>query len=224
MTVYGGDTIGGPTGFTYSGIFTRGTREDVLGALATMRFSGWVGPQEGDWVVAVPTRTHGAVAGEKMRAPDVARALAAMAGSASFAVTVEHDKLLRLWAYDDATEIGEYLSDPTVAYPYDDEVGPDPDGAEHAPAIAASCGAPDAGEDLEELLAEQLSESVNESERLTAVLRLLSVPDWVVASDSLPKDVPGGPRAKQFTKLGAGKEGVVGSVDAAVRGLVRKKK
>ena len=45
-----------------------------------------------------------------------------------------------------------------------------------------------------------------------------------LASTSLPKDVPGGPRAKEMLKLGAGKEGVAGAVDNAVRGLVRKKK
>jgi len=64
---------------------------------------------------------------------------------------------------------------------------------------------------------------MNESERLTAIVRLLGLPDWIVAASSLPKDVPGGPRAKEFTKLGAGKEGVAGAVSGAVKGIVRKK-
>lgn len=223
MTVYGGEAIGGPSGFTYTGIFTRGSREDVLATLTALRFSGWVGPQEADWVVAVPTRAHGAVAGDKMRPDDVARALAAAVRSASLAVTVDDDRLLRMWSFDGDADLGDYLSDPTVAFPYDDEVGPDPIGADNAPGIAAACGRPDAAEDLEDLLAEHLGESENESERLTAVCRLLGMPDWLVAAASLP-NVPGGPKAAEVTKLGAGKEGVAGAVDAAIRGLVRKKK
>lgn len=224
MTVYGGDAIGGPTGFTYSGIYVRAEREQVLAALSALRFTGWVGPQEDAWVIAVPTRTKGAVAGEKRTVNEVAAELGARCGSAAIALTVEHDKLLLLWSYDGPQPIGMYISDPTVYSPYDDEATVDPIGAEQAPLIAAAAGRPDAAEDLEELLDEVLSESTNESERITAVLRLLQMPDWIVAAESLPKSVPGGPRAQEFTRLGAGKEGVAGTVDAAVRGLVRKKK
>ncbi len=224
MTVYGGDTIGGPAGFTYCGIFFSGTREAVLAALQERRFSGWVGPQEGDWVVAVPTRTHGAVAGAKMTAADLAQQVSALTGRGALAVTVEQDKLLILWAYNAGQDVGEYVSDPTVQRPYDETAGMEPEGAENAPSVAAACGKPEAGEDLESLLAEELTESVNESERLTAIVRLLGIPDWIVASASLPKDVPGGPRAKEFTKLGAGKEGVAGALSGTVKGIVRKKK
>lgn len=224
MTVYGSSEVSGPEGFTYSGIFTKADRAAVLEALASLRFSGWVGPQEGDWVVLVPTKTRGAVAGEKRAAEDVAETLSAASGSTALALTVEDDKLLLLWAYSGGTPVGWYVSDPTIARPNDDEASLEPEGAEHGPGIAAAWGLPDRGDDLAELLAEELGESTNESERVTAVLRLLDMPDWIVAAESLPKDVPGGPRAKAFTKLGAGKEGVSGAVDGAVRGLVRKKK
>jgi hypothetical protein len=224
MTVYGGDSIGGPTGFTYSGIFVAAERSAVLAALAELRYTGWVGPQEGRWVVLVPSKVHGAVAGEKRTAPDVAQALSATAGAPALAALVEHDKLLLMWAYSAGEAVGTYVSDPTVARPWDDEASIEPEGSEHAPAIAAAWGVPEKAHDLEELLAEELGESTNESERVTSVLRLLAMPDWIVASDSLPKDVPGGPRAKAFTRLGAGKEGVTGALDAAVRGLARRKK
>jgi hypothetical protein len=224
MTVYGGDSIGGPAGFTYCGIFVAAERPGVVAALGEMRFSGWVGPQEDEWVVLVPSRTHGAVAGNKRTAADVAQALSATAGGPALAALVEDDKLLLLWAYSAGVPIGAYVSDPTVARPWDDEASIEPEGAEHAPAIAAAWGAPEKADDLEEVLAEELGESTNESERITGILRLLAMPDWIVAAASLPKDVPGGPRAKSFTKLGAGKEGVTGAVDAAVRGIVRKKK
>ncbi len=224
MTVYGGDTIGGPSGFTYSGVLARAERDAVLSTLGEARFSGWVGPQEGDWVVAVPTRTHGAVAGSKMRLADVARALAAASRGPAVAVLVDDDKVLWLWAFDGDTDLGSYLSAPSVAFPHDDEAGIEPEGSAIGSALAAAVDRPDAGEDLEEILAEELTDSVNESERLTAVCRLLDLPEWLVASASLPRNVAGGPRAKDFTKLGAGREGVKGSVDAAVRGIVRKKK
>lgn len=223
MTVYGGEAISGPSGFTYTGIFTRGARGAVLEALGALRFSGWVGPQEGEWVVAVPTRAHGVVAGDKARADDVARALASAVGSASLAVTVDDDRLLRMWSFSGDADLGDYLSDPSVAFPNDDEAGPDPIGADNAAGIAAACGRPEAADDLEDLLGEELGESTNESERLTAMCRLLGLPDWLVAAASLP-NVPGGPKAAEVTKLGAGKEGVAGAVDAAIRGLVRKKK
>lgn len=223
MTVYGGDTIGGPAGFTYTAIFLAGGREQILEALAEIRYSGWVGPQEGDWVVAIPGRPHGAVAGAKMTAADVAQQVSGTTAAGALAATVDNDKLLTLWAYNAGEDAGEYVSDPQVARPGDDEAGFEPEGSENAPFMATACGVPDLAEALEELLAEELGESMNESERLTAIVRLLGLPDWIVAASSLPKDVPGGPRAKEFTKLGAGKEGVAGAVSGAVKGIVRKK-
>jgi hypothetical protein len=223
MTVYGGDTIGGPTGFTYTAIFLAGSREQILDALVAVRYSGWVGPQEEGWVVAVPGRPHGAVAGAKMTAAGVAQHVSRTTGAGAVAATVDDDKLLTLWAYNAGEDAGEYVSDPQVARPGDDEAGFEPEGSENASFIAAACGVPESTEALEEILAEELGESTNESERLTAIVRLLGLPDWIVAASSLPKDVPGGPRAKEFTRLGAGKEGVAGAVSGAVKGIVRKK-
>lgn len=224
MTIGPDGGQGGPAGSSYCGIFSAAPREALLTVLADLRFSGWVGPQQEGWVVSVPTRVRGAVAGSKMTAPDVARELSRRGGGASFSATVIQDRLLELHAYDDGERLLSYYSDPTVVDPYNDELSPDPMGAQDAPAFAAAAGRPDAGADLEELLEEPLSSSEIESERITKVLRLLGAPTWVVSADALPKDVPAGPRAKEFTHLGAGKEGVRGHLDDALRGIVRKKK
>jgi hypothetical protein len=224
MTIGPDGGSGGPAGFSYCGIFSLAPREGLVTTLSQLRFSGWVGPQEGPWVVAVPTRLRGAVAGERMTAADVARALSAADGSVAFCAIVREDKLLQLQAYASGEAILTYYSDPTVVDPYNDELTSDPMGAEDAPTFAAAVGRPEAGDDLTEILSEELGTSENESERITRVLRLLEAPTWLVASDALPKDVPAGPRAKDFTRLGAGRAGVQGRLDDAVRGLVRKKK
>jgi hypothetical protein len=216
--------VGGPAGSTYCGIFTLAPQEAVLGALSDLRFSGYVGPQEGPWVVAVCLRVRGAVAGDKMTSADVARALSAASGGAAFNLIVLDDKMLNIEAYRSGELVMSYYSDPTVEYPHNDELMPEPIGAQDAPAFAAALGAPELAEGLEELLGEELGESENESERVTRVLRLIGAPAWIVAAETLPKAVPSGPAAKEFTRLGAGKEGVSGRLDDAVRGIVRKKK
>ena len=216
--------VGGPAGFTYAGIVVRAAHDAVVAALQELRYSGYVGPQEGEWVVLVPGRPHGAVAGSGRTSADLALELSTALAAPNLALLVENDRLLLAWAYASGEPLGEYVSDPTIARPWDDEASLEPEGSENAPAIAVAFGRPDLAESLEALLAEELGESTNESERMTALLRLLGMPDWLVASTSLPKDVPGGPRAKEMLKLGAGKEGVAGAVDNAVRGLVRKKK
>ncbi len=215
---------GGPVGSTYAGIYTLAPREAVVTALSELRFSGYVGPQEGPWVVLVCLRVRGAVAGDKMTSADVARALSAASGGVAFTVVVVDDKMLNIEAFTSGEPVLRYYSDPTVAFPYNDALMPEPMGVEDTPALAAALGRAEIAEELEELLGEELGESENESERVTRVLRLIGAPAWIVAAETLPKSVSSGPGAKEFTRLGAGKEGVTGRMDEAVRGLVRKKK
>jgi hypothetical protein len=224
MTLGPDGGAGGPAGSTYAGIYAIGPREAVVTALSDLRFTGYVGPQEGPWVVLVCLRVRGAVAGDKMTSAQVARALSAASGGAAFTVVVLDDRMLNIEAFGSGERVLTYYSDPTVEFPYNDELTPEPMGAENAPAFAAALGRAEIAEELEELLGEELGESENESERLTRVLRLIGAPAWIVAAETLPKSVPSGPSAKEFTRLGAGKEGVTGRLDDAVRGLVRKKK
>ena len=59
---------------------------------------------------------------------------------------------------------------------------------------------PEAAEELFEVLAEELDpQTVFESERLDTVLRLLDLPRWLIAAQSLPKDVPSGPRRTELS-------------------------
>ncbi len=93
-----------------------------------------------------------------------------------------------------------------------------------AAAWSASARPQTAGE-LAELLAEQLDpDSVIESERLGAVLRLLRLPTWLVAASALPRDVPTGPRAADMTRLGAGVPGLAGWVCGRAVNLLRRRR
>lgn len=216
--------LGGPAGSTYCGIFAIAPREGVLTTLSELRFSGFVGPQEGPWVVSVCLRVRGAVAGDKMTSGHVARALSAASGVGAFNLIVVDDKMLNIEAFVAGERVMRYYSDPTVAFPFNEELSPEPMGAQDAHAFAAGVDKPEVAMELEESLAEELGESENESERVTRLLRLLGAPSWIVAAEALPKSVPSGPGAKEFTRLGAGKPGVTGRLDDAVRGIVRKKK
>jgi hypothetical protein len=224
-----GPTVGG--GCTYAGIFVCAEHAGVLGYLAERRFSGWLGPQESDWVLAVPEEVVAAVAGDGTDLLALAVGLARRLGTVTVAARVERDRVLRLDAWDGTDDqdtqepehLGSYLSDPTVDAP-DEEVYPEPVGAHHAPRYAEACGHPEVSDELTELLAEELDpESVFESERLDSVLRLLDLPRWLVAVTSLPGDVPSGPRRSELVRLGAGREGVPGRVAGAMTGVVRRR-
>ncbi|MFZ0160395.1 MAG: hypothetical protein WAL50_15320 [Kineosporiaceae bacterium] len=224
-----GPTVG--SGCTYAGIFVCAERAGVLGYLAERRFSGWLGPQECDWVLAVPEEVVAAVAGDGTDLLALAVGLARRLGTVTVAARVERDRVLRLDAWDGTDDqdtqepehLGSYLSDPTVDAP-DEEVYPEPVGAHHAPRYAEACGHPEVSDELTELLAEELDpESVFESERLDSVLRLLDLPRWLVAVTSLPGDVPSGPRRSELVRLGAGREGVTGRVAGAMTGVVRRR-
>jgi hypothetical protein len=219
----------GPEGHTYAGALVRLTggtdRDAVLGVLRELRFTGWLGPVEGEWVVAVAEHPAGIVAAGRRGILDVAGELSRQLGATVVAVRVAADRQLVLAAWSDGDELGRYVSDPSHGLD-DDEVLDDPMGVEHAEALAAAAGMPDAADGLGDLLAEELDhDSVFESERLTGVLRLLSLPQWLVASASLPRDVPGGPRRGQFTRLGAGVPGLRGrAAGRAAHGLRKRRR
>jgi hypothetical protein len=207
-----GATADGSTGYTYGAVAVRAAdqRDRLLSALRAIRFSGWIAPPDDAWVLAVPARAGGAVAAGRRGLLELGAELAAELDTTVVAVRVLRDRqlVLAVWSRDD--EVGRYVSDP--AYGLDDEdLLPFPIGAEHAPAFAAAVGVPQVAGELEELLAEELDpDSFIESERLALVLRTLALPRWLVASVSLPRDVPGGPSARELTRLGAGVPGVAG--------------
>ncbi len=217
----------GPAGHTYAGAFVRLTgdtdRAAVLAALRDLRFTGWLGPVEGAWVVAVAAHAAGVVAVGRRGVLDVAGELSRLLGATVVAVRVADDRQLVLAAWSDGAELGRYVSDPS--HGLDDDVVPDPLGVEHAEAFAAAAGVPEAAGDLSELLADELDpDSVIESERLLGVLRALGLPTWLVASASLPRDVPGGPRRGEVTGLGAGVPGLPGRVAGRAAQAIRRRR
>jgi hypothetical protein len=131
--------------------------------------------------------------------------------------------LLAVWAGGE--EAGRYVSDPSREPGADDDVLPDPLGAEHAAAFAAALGRPDAAAELAEVLAEELDpDSFIESERLGRVLRLLRLPTWPVAAATLPGDIPTGPRARDMTRLGAGVPGPLARLAGGAVNVVRRRR
>lgn len=216
----------GPSGYTYGAVLVRlDARAEVLGALRDIRFSGWVcGPVDG-WLVAVARHGDGTVASGRSGVIGVGERLAARFATTVLAVRVVDDRQLTLVGWDDGDEIGRYVSDPAHGLPADDAVLPEPVGAEHGPAFAVACGRPEAADDLTEALAEELDpESVIESERLATILRLLGLPHWLVSTASLPGDLPTGPRAREFTRLGAGRPGLLGRAWGRAAHVVRRRR
>ncbi len=208
-------------GLSYAGMFVRAGHDAVLAWLGDRRFTGWLGPQEGDWVLVVAEQPDGPVAGEGRTLLGAAAEAARDLSTVALAVRVRRDVVLHLDGWDGTgddgaeppRELGGYVSDPSGNAENPDEVYPEPEGAHHAQAYAAACGQEQAGADLFDLLAEELdTDSVFESERLDSVLRLLDLPRWLISAASLPKDVPAGPRRSEVVRLGAGRTGAAGRV------------
>ncbi len=229
-------------GASYAGLFVRAERDSVLDQLVGRRFSGWVGPQQQSWVLAVASTAEGPVAGGRRPIEVLTAEVAAALATVALAVRVHRDRVLYLTGWHAGEHLGDYVSDPSVETPSgevpveDDPYGglevygpldtfPEPQGAWHAPAFATACGRPGAAADLGELLGETLDhDSVFESERLAQALRLLGLPTWLVSAPSLPGDVPGGPSRADLVQLGAGRSGLGGRIGGLVTGLVRRRR
>jgi len=219
-------------GLTYSALLLRTPRAPLIELLVELRFSGWVGPEQDGWVVAVPDEPMGHVAAHRMRIEDLAEALAARTGDAVACVLVLRDVLLRVWLAVEGRPVIDYVSDASVGAD-DEPMGLDdfgnpigapegPVGAQQAGALARAMGVPEAADDLHELLAERLGEAESESERLHAVCRLLGWPEWLVSVTSLPRRVPLGPDSGAFTRLRVGRTGVGGRLAARGARVVRR--
>src|SRR4051812_9605648 len=113
-------TSGGPSGYTYGALAVRAPdqRGRVLAALRAIRFTGWVGPPEDEWVVAVAERAAGSVAGGRRGLLEVGAWLAPELDTTVVAVRVLRDRQLVLGVWSGDGEVGRYVSDP--AYGQDD--------------------------------------------------------------------------------------------------------
>ena len=220
-----------PVGPTYAAVLSRQPRAVLLAALAGERFTGWVGPDEDGWCVAVPQAPAGHVARRRRHVDDLARLLAAGSPVPVASVKVEADAVLHLWAGTRDGELLDYTSDVSSqggewsVDPFGNPVPPPegPSGAERAGVLARALGHPDATDELTDLLLEDLGESTSEAERLERVARLLGWPGWLVSVGSLPRGVPGGPELRAFTRLRAGRGGVPGVLVERLTRVVRRR-
>lgn len=219
--------VGGPDGHSYGAVILPArdaTLPDLLRILSVIRFTGWIAPAQGDWLVVLGDPGDGVVADDRRGIIEVGELLAERVRGPVLTVRVRHDRQLALVAWLAAEEVARYCSDPSREPHTEREVLAEPVGAEYADAFAQLWDRPDAAEQLAELLAEELDpESVYESERLGTVLRLLSLPGWIVAAGTLPRAMPRGPAVSDLTRLRAGLTGVAGrSRDALLRPVRRR--
>ncbi|MFH8249208.1 hypothetical protein ACH3VR_02415 [Microbacterium sp. B2969] len=218
----------GPDGYSYGAVLVRGDdglRPDVEEVLRGLRFSGWIAPSDRGWIVLLGDHGAGVVAKDRRGAIDVGADLARRLPGAVVAVQVRRDRQLAIVAWRGGDEAGRYCSDPSLEPGADADVAAEPVGSDSASAFAELAQRPDAAEALAELLEDELDpDSVFESERLRGALRLLGMPDWIVAANALPHDIPTGPRARDLMRVRVGATGAAGVLrDVFVRRLRRRR-
>jgi hypothetical protein len=195
--------------------------------LRVIRFSGWIAPPADGWVVILGEPGDGVVADGRRGILEVGGLLAERAEAPVLTVRVRRDHQLGIVVWRGGEELGRYCSDPSrepKGRDEDDDVLDQPVGAEIAGVLAELWNRTDAEDELTALLEEELDpDSVYESERLIAVLRMLGLPTWIVAAGALPKDIPTGPRARELTRLQAGATGAAGSILARTLRPVRRR-
>jgi hypothetical protein len=104
-------------GASYAGLFVRAERDSVLDQLVGRRFSGWVGPQQQAWVLAVASTADGPVAGARRPIEVLTAELAAALATVALAVRVHRDRVLYLTGWHAGEHLGDYVSDPSVETP-----------------------------------------------------------------------------------------------------------
>ncbi len=107
--------------YSYAGLLVRADRAELLDVVAAAGFTGYVGPQEADWVVLVPARLR-AVAGRgaadlEALGGDLARHF----GQLSLTVSVHRDRVLRLLLSGGTRELGRYVSNPAYGADEDEQ-------------------------------------------------------------------------------------------------------
>lgn len=203
----------GPDGYSYGAVLVRADARrlgEVTRALRGIRFTGWIAPRQGEWLVVI-TPNAGVVAAGRRGILEVGEVVARETRATVLAVRVLRDRQLGLAAWRVREELARYCSDPSREPGAPSDVLADPVGEEYAAVFAGLLGRPLAEDQLGALLADPLDHfSVFESERLAGFLRLLGLPSWIVATGSLPRDIPTGPHAASLTRMRAGAHGLRG--------------
>ncbi|MBB6392781.1 hypothetical protein [Microbacterium thalassium] len=222
-------SVGGPSGYSYGAVALAGGADavpEVEEALRAIRFTGWVVPPRDGWLIVLGTPGAGVVASRRRGIIEVGEELAARVAGPVFAFRVRQDRQLGIVAWSLGAEVGRFCSDPSREPDADTDILAEPVGIGAAGAFGQVAGRPEAIAPLTELLGErfQYPWSVFESERLRDVLRLLAMPDWLVAAAELPRDIPTGPRARELTRVRVGRPGARGlAADWFVRRVRRER-
>src|SRR5437899_10455226 len=95
-----------PVGYSYAGLLVRANRAGLLRHLADAGFTGWIGPQEAQWVVVVPARLRGAVTARGADLEALGADVARRFDSLTVAATVHDDRVLRLGMWSGSDELG----------------------------------------------------------------------------------------------------------------------
>jgi len=219
--------VGGPTGHSYGAVIVAADERslpDLQDALGSIRFSGWIAPPTEGYVVVLGDPGDGVVADGRRGVIEVGGMIAEPATEPVLALRVRHDRQLALVAWRGGEEVVRYCSDPSREPGAGKDVLAEPYGVESAEILADLWGRPDAAERLSELLGDELDpDSVYESERLGATLRLLGMPAWIVAAGALPRAMPTGPTVSDLMRLRAGATGLTGRTrDSLVRPVRRR--
>lgn len=218
--------VGGPDGYSYGAVILPDAAEQAVAArLRVIRFSGWSTPPADGRLVLLGHPGAGVVAGGRRGIVEVGEVLAEATPGPVLAARVRRDRQLGLVAWVDGVEIIRYDSNPTLDHGTESDVVDAPVGAEDAPALAAAFGHPHRTEDLVALLEEELDdESAYESERLRDMLRMLGLPEWIVAAGGLPRHPPTGLSRAALTRYRVGRTPAGARVeDAVVRRFRRRR-
>lgn len=97
---------------SYAGLFVAAPQAQVLQFLEESRFSGWLGPQQGQWVLAVAENPLGRVAGNKRALAELGSHVAARTGELALAVRVDREERLQLWLFRGTETISTLDTDP----------------------------------------------------------------------------------------------------------------
>ncbi len=97
---------------SFGGIFSTANRDDVVAFLGEIKFTGWIGPVQGLWILIVAENPLGQVAAARRTLDQTAKELAARTRSLTMSAAVSKDTSLRLGLYDGEERIAHLDTNP----------------------------------------------------------------------------------------------------------------
>ena len=186
------------------------TRDAVVGVLRDIRFTGWIAPPDGGWIVAIGDPGDGTVAADRRGVLEVAAVLADRLGTTAFAVRCAGTaSSCSPRGTDPRNSAGTRATRRTSRAPTSRCSA-----NRTAPTMPTpSRSRPDARRGRGTRGRARRGARSRQRVRIRTparVLGLLGMPRWLVASASLPRDIPTGPGARRWSGSGAGEPGAMG--------------